>query len=133
MRLDSAALAKGARYGTWSAANGKNTFVGRWTGVADTTRGTVTGTWTLADGQGKTLAFGGWAAVKAADRWTGSWRANVSGSTTEYSGAWTSSTDLKAKGQFGDMFERAATAIVSGTWGMGAQSGAWSIRAAPGK
>lgn len=129
VRLDSAALVRGARFGSWSATNGKSTFMGTWTAVPDTTNGTVTGTWTLAGAEGKTVAFGGWSAVKTSDRWIGAWRANVTGRGGEYSGTWTSSVDLKPAARFADMFEKAAQAIVSGTWSIGAQTGAWSIRA----
>ena len=107
VRLDSAATARGAWSGTWSA-----------------------GTWTLADAQAKTVAFGGWSAVKSADRWAGAWRANVTGRAGEFSGTWTSSVDLKATARFVDMFEKAAQTIVSGAWTTGGKSGGWSIRAA---
>ena len=130
VRLDSAATVRGARSGTWSAASGSLTLMGTWTAVADTAHGTVTGTWTLADAQAKTVAFGGWSAVKATDRWTGAWRANVTGRAGEYSGTWTSSVDLKANARFVDMFEKAAQSVVSGSWTTGGQSGGWSIRAA---
>jgi hypothetical protein len=131
VRLDSAALVRGARYGTWSATNGKGTLMGTWTAVPDSANGTVTGTWTLAGAEGKTVAFGGWSAVKANDRWSGAWRANVTGQGGEYSGTWTSSVDLKPNARFADMFEKAAVAIVSGTWTAAkGQSGAWSIRGA---
>jgi len=129
VRLDSAGLRPGARSGTWSAVNGKLTFMGTWTAVPDTTNGAVTGTWTLADAEGKTVAFGGWSAVKSTDHWTGSWRANVAGRGGEYSGTWTSSVELKASARFVDLFDKAAQTIVSGTWSAGGQSGAWSIRA----
>ena len=129
VRLDSAAMLHGARYGTWSATKGSSTFMGAWTAVPDSAHGTVTGTWTLADAEGKTVAFGGWSAVKANDRWNGAWRANVTGGAAEYSGTWTSSIDLKPAARFADMFEKAAQGVVSGMWAIGAQSGAWSIRA----
>jgi hypothetical protein len=130
VRLDSAGVLRGARSGTWSAANGSATLMGTWTAVPDSAHGTVTGTWTLADAQAKTIAFGGWSAVKATDRWTGAWRANVTGRGGEYSGTWTSSVDLKPNARFADLFEKAAQTIASGTWTTGSQSGAWSIRAA---
>ena len=130
VRLDSAATARGARSGTWSAASGSLTLMGTWTAVSDTAHGTVTGTWTLADAQAKTVAFGGWSAVKSADRWAGAWRANVTGRAGEFSGTWTSSVDLKATARFVDMFEKAAQTIVSGAWTTGGKSGGWSIRAA---
>jgi len=118
------------RLGGWSATNGSISFMGTWTAIPDTTHGTVTGTWTLADAQGTTVAFGGWSAAKSKSRWTGTWRANVAGRAGEYSGTWASSVDLKAGARFVDLFEKAAQTIVSGTWSSGARSGAWSIRAA---
>lgn len=131
VRLDSAALARDARHGTWSANGGGNlALMGTWTAVPDTAHNTVTGTWTLMDAQGKTAAFGGWSAVKANDRWAGAWRANVTGHGGEYSGTWDSSIDLKPNTKFVELFDKAAQAIVSGTWSSGAQTGAWSIRAA---
>lgn len=131
VRLDSAAIARDARHGTWSANGGGNlTLMGTWTAVPDTSHNTVTGTWTLMDTQGKTAAFGGWSAVKSNDAWTGAWRANVTGRTGEYSGTWTSSIELKPNAKFVDLFEKAIQNIMSGTWSAGAQLGAWSIRAA---
>jgi hypothetical protein len=128
VRLDSAALLHGARSGTWSATSGKSTFMGTWTAVPDTNR-TVTGTWTLADAEGKTVAFGGWSAATASGRWSGAWRANITGRAGEYSGTWTSSVGATPNARFGDLFERAARMVVSGTWTTRARSGAWSIRA----
>src|SRR5262249_31724179 len=132
VRLDSVSLMRGARSGTWSATNGKSTFMGTWTSVPDNTSGAVTGTWTLANAEGKTVAFGGWSAVKANDHWSGAWRANVTGQGGEYSGTWASSVGLKPSSGLVTMFEKAAGEIVSGTWSMAArgQSGAWSIRPA---
>ena len=129
-RPDTAGIARATRSGTWSASNGSVTFMGTWTAVPDTTRGTVAGTWTLADAQGTTVAYGGWAAAKSAARWTGMWRANVAGRDGEYSGTWTSSVDLNAGARLIDLFEKAAQTIVRGTWNSGGRSGAWSIRAA---
>jgi hypothetical protein len=128
-RADTAGVARATRSGTWSATNGSVTFMGTWTAVPDTTRGTVSGTWALANAQGETIAYGGWAAAKSAARWTGNWRANVAGRPGEYSGTWSSSIDLKAGARFVDLFEKAAQTIVSGTWKSGARSGTWSIRA----
>lgn len=129
-RPDTVRLGWGTRSGAWSATNGSTTFMGNWTATPDTTHGTVTGTWTLADAQGATVAFGGWSAAKSAARWTGVWRANVTGRAGEFSGAWTSSVDLKPGARFVELFETAARTIVSGTWNSGGRSGAWSIRAA---
>ena len=103
--------------------------MGNWTATPDTTHGTVTGTWTLADAQGATVAFGGWSAAKSAARWTGVWRANVTGRAGEFSGAWTSSVDLEPTARFVDLFDKAAQAIVRGTWNSGGRSGTWSVRA----
>ena len=130
VRPDTAGVARATQSGTWSASNGSVTFMGTWTAVPDTTRGTVSGTWTLADAQGATVGYGGWAAAKSAARWTGAWRANIAGRDGEYSGTWTSSVDLKAGARFVDLFEKAAQTIVRGTWKSGGRSGAWSIRAA---
>ncbi len=131
MRLDSVGLKAGARSGTWSAINGKTTFMGTWTAIPDTAHNTLSGAWTLNDAQGKTAVFGGWSAAKAADGWTGAWRANVTGRSGEYSGTWTSTVDLKTDARLVDLIEKAVQSIVSGTWSTGAESGAWSIRAAP--
>lgn len=129
-RPDTIRLGTGTVSGTWSASNGSVTFMGSWSAIPDTTRGTVIGTWTLADAQGTTVAFGGWAAAKSAARWTGTWRANIAGRQGEYSGTWTSSVDLEAAARFVDLFEKAAKTIVSGKWDSGGRSGVWSIRAA---
>jgi hypothetical protein len=130
VRLDSARLLPGARYGTWSATNGNIAFMGTWTAVPDTMHGSVTGTWTLMDKAGKTAAFGGWSAAKTNGQWAGAWRANATGRTGEYSGTWTSAVDLKTTAGFADLFEKAVQTIVSGMWSGAGQSGAWSIRAA---
>ena len=128
-RPDTAGIGRATRSGTWSATNGRITFMGTWAAVPDTIRGTVTGTWTLADAQGATVADGGWAAAKSAARWIGNWRANVAGRDGEYSGTWSSSVDLKAGARLIDLFEQAAQTIVRGAWKSGGRSGAWSIRA----
>jgi hypothetical protein len=118
-------------WGNWSARNANGTtFTGGWTAVPDQKNGTVTGTWTLVDGQGKTVAYGAWSAAKAPTGWSGAWRAVVVGRTEEYLGTWTAGGDLRANAGFGDMFEKAIEATISGTWQMGKQYGAWSIRAA---
>jgi hypothetical protein len=103
--------------------------MGTWTAVPNPTSGTVTGTWTLADAQGRTVAGGAWSAAKSPARWTGAWRAVISGRDGEYSGTWTSGVDLKADARFVDLFEKAVRSVVSGNWRAGRQSGAWSIRA----
>jgi hypothetical protein len=129
-RKDSAATAQNNRSGTWSATTASGApLMGTWTAVLDSTGNTVTGMWTLTDAQGRTVANGGWSAAKAATQWNGAWRANVAGKQGEYSGTWTAGVDLQVGPRFADLFERAATSIVSGGWRAGRQSGAWSIRA----
>ena len=129
-RQDSAAVTQTNRSGTWSATTSSGVpLMGTWTAVLDSTGATVTGTWALVDPQGKTVANGGWSAAKSLVRWTGAWRAVVAGKQGEYSGTWTAAVDLKVGPRFADLFERAATSIVSGGWRAGRQSGAWSIRA----
>ena len=78
-RPDSAVRAASARSGSWSATNrGGLTLAGAWTAVPDTMKGTVTGTWTLIDAQGRAVAGGAWSAgLKMGD---GSWAAAVRGS-----------------------------------------------------
>ena len=128
-RQDTAGNARSNRSGTWSARTSSGpTLMGTWTAVPGPTAGTVTGTWALVDAQGKTVAEGAWSAAKSPAQWTGAWRAVISGRDGEYSGTWTAGVDLKGDAQFGDLFEKAAQTVVSGTWRAGAQSGAWSIR-----
>ena len=130
VRQGASGIAQSNPSGTWSAKSSSGlTLMGTWTAVPDTATGTVTGTWTLVDAQGKTLADGGWSAAKSPDRWTGAWRAVISGREGEYSGTWTASVDLKAGARLVDLFEKAAQAVVGGTWRAGRQSGVWSIRA----
>ena len=129
-RPDSAVRAASARSGSWSATNrGGLTLAGAWTAVPDTMKGTVTGTWTLADAQGRAVAGGAWSAAKSATRWNGAWRAVIAGKDGEYSGTWTSSVALEPNARFVDLFEKAIRVMVSGNWHMGSKSGAWSIRA----
>ncbi len=103
--------------------------MGTWTAVHDTSKGTVTGIWTLLGAENVTLATGGWSAAKSPVNWTGAWRANIAGRDGEFSGTWTATTDLAGNAPFVALFEKALQAIVSGTWRTGSQSGAWSIRA----
>ena len=127
---DAAPVAPNTRTGAWSATSGTMALMGSWTAVPDSARGTVTGTWTLNDTQGKSVMSGLWSASKANDRWYGNWRANVEGRGGEYTGTWDSSVDHKAGNQFGDLFERAVFAVVNGTWHSGGNGGAWAIRTA---
>ena len=114
---------------TWAARSSTGrTLNGTWTFVTDAKTGNVTGTWTVNDGEGRTVARGGWSAAKSAKGWTGAWRAAVSGSKTEYSGTWDAATDLRADASFADLFKTAMKTAVSGSWRAGGRSGAWSIR-----
>lgn len=119
--------------GTWVARNENGlTFVGTWTAAPDSVSGAVTGTWTLVNAQGATVANGGWSASKSPDGWIGNWRAaNFGGSEHEFSGSWRSGVQLKTKARFADLFEKALQAVVSGSWRSGSHSGAWSIEAVP--
>ena len=123
----------GSRSGNWSATSGTTTLNGGWTAVPDSAHSTVTGTWTLLDAQGKMVMYGAWSAIKATDKWYGNWRAVVGGRPAEFTGTWDSSTDVKGTGQFGDLFEKAVSAAVNGTWKSGGRNGAWAIRAAAAK
>ena len=130
VRQDTAGSAQSNRSGTWSATNNSGLrLMGTWTAVPDPKSGTVTGTWTLLDAQGRTVAGGGWSAAKSPARWAGAWRAVISGRDGEYSGTWTAGVDLNVDALFVDLFEKAIQTIVSGNWRAGSKSGAWSIRA----
>src|SRR5690348_10871587 len=118
----------GRRTGNWSASSGTMMLFGGWTAVPDSAHNTVTGTWTLNDYQGKMVMYGAWSAIKAGDKWLGNWRAVVGGHPAEYTGTWDSSTDAKATGQFGDLFEKAVAAAVNGTWRSSGKAGGWAIR-----
>jgi hypothetical protein len=103
--------------------------MGTWTAIPDTTGETVTGTWTLVDAKGRTLAGGGWSASKSPAGWTGNWRAANFGTEHEFSGSWRAGVDLKPNAGFADLFEKAVQTVVSGRWRYGRHSGAWSIQA----
>jgi hypothetical protein len=128
-RRDGAANSQSNRAGTWSATSGGGrTLAGTWTAIPDSTGGAVTGTWTLVDAQGRTVADGAWSAAKSHARWAGTWRAAVAGRAGEYSGTWSAGLESEGDARLADLFEKAAHAVVSGTWRAGRQSGAWSIR-----
>ena len=131
--VGSAILASGAElHGTWSASgNSGQRLAGAWTAEPHTASGGVTGAWTLQEAGGKILMRGGWSASKSPKGWNGAWRATVAGNNGEYSGAWTSQTPLTPEAKLADMLESALRAVVTGTWKVGANSGAWSIRAFP--
>jgi hypothetical protein len=127
----SSVLASGAEIrGSWSASstNGRS-FGGTWTAEAHQASGGVTGTWTLRETAGKILLSGVWSASKSSQAWNGAWRAIVAGGSGEYSGTWTAETTLAPESRLADLFESAIRAVVTGTWKVGAYSGAWSVRA----
>jgi hypothetical protein len=128
-RQDTTSKAPSSQSGGWSAASSTGlTVQGTWTAVHDAKTGTVTGTWTLLDAQGKTVAGGGWSAAKAPAEWSGAWRAVVTGREGEYSGTWTSTVTLAGAAPLAAMFEKAIEIVVSGGWRTSGKSGAWSIR-----
>src|SRR5690606_3400520 len=89
------------RSNTWSARTSTGrTFAGTWTAEADQKTGAVTGTWTLDDAKGRTVARGGWSAVKSPEGWAGEWRAIVTGRKGEYSGTWRADIKLKPNAEF---------------------------------
>lgn len=130
-RQDSPVSAPTARSGNWGARTSTGrTLVGTWTALPDPTTGTVTGSWAVVDARGRSVASGAWSASKSTTQWTGNWRAVMAGRAAEYTGTWKSSAGLAGDASFGDLFEHAVEAMVSGTWRAGMQSGAWSIRSA---
>jgi hypothetical protein len=129
----SSVQASGAElHGSWSASSniGRN-FAGTWTAEAHQESGGVTGTWTLREAAGKVLMSGAWSASKSPQAWNGAWRAIVAGGSGEYAGTWTAEAALPPKSRLADLFESALRVVVTGTWKVGAYSGAWSIRASP--
>jgi hypothetical protein len=115
---------------TWAATSNTGLTVGgTWTATPVPKTGDVTGTWTLADARGRTVARGVWSAAKSPSGWTGAWRAAAGGARSEYSGTWSANADLRADAPVADLFAKALQAVVSGTWRAGGRSGAWSIRA----
>ena len=114
---------------TWAARSGSGqTFGGTFTAIEDAKTGAVTGSWTLLDAQGRSLASGAWSAAKSPSGWTGNWRAVAVGRPGEYTGTWSASPGLKGSARFADLFAKAAQAAVSGTWRARGQSGSWTIQ-----
>jgi hypothetical protein len=103
--------------------------MGTWTVGPGPTSGTVIGTWTLIDAQGRTVTGGGWSASKSPTGWSGAWRAVIAGDKADHVGTWRAGTHFKADAQFANLFEKALQAVVSGSWRYGRYSGEWSIRA----
>lgn len=120
----------GHRLNTWSArSNNGAKFMGTWTVAADTIEGSVRGSWTMIDAQGKILAAGTWSAAKSETEWTGFWRASVEQRAGEYGGTWSTKINRKASAPISDLFEQALNAVVAGNWWFGNYSGTWSLRA----
>jgi hypothetical protein len=119
---------------TWSARSaGGMLLVGTFTVSPDSSGAFVTGTWTLNGAGGAILAQGGWSASKSATGWSGAWRSVATGSTREYMGTWTATTSLRATARLPELFVRKSIEqVLGGTWGSAGNSGAWSIRVAPG-
>jgi hypothetical protein len=116
--------------GSWSATSNTGLTVGgTWTAMQAADEGSVTGTWTLADPQGRIVARGAWSASRSPSSWTGAWRAAAAGGRSEYAGAWRANTKVRADAPFADIFASAVKAVVNGTWRAANRSGAWSIRA----
>jgi len=114
---------------TWAARSGSGqTFGGTYTATEDAKTGAVTGSWTLLDAQGRSLASGAWSAAKSPSGWTGNWRAVAVGRPGEYTGTWSASPGLKGSARFADLFAKAAQSAVSGTWRARGQTGSWTIQ-----
>jgi hypothetical protein len=115
---------------TWIATSSTGLkLMGTWTADPGPTIETVTGTWTLVDPEGRTMASGQWSAAKSSSGWSGAWRAVIDGSKPEYTGTWRAGVDLKGNARFADLFEKAVQSVVSGSWRTGRYKGTWSIRA----
>ena len=119
------------RVNTWAARSSSGqTFGGTFTVTEDAKTGAVSGSWTLRDAQGRSVASGGWSAAKSPTGWTGNWRALAVGRSGEFTGTWsaTPGPDLKGSARFGELFAKAAQSAVSGTWRAAGQTGAWTIQ-----
>ena len=114
---------------SWAArSTSGQTFGGTFTATEDAKTGAVSGSWTLLDPQGRSLASGGWSAAKSPTGWTGNWRAVVIGRPGEFTGTWSASPGLNGDVKFADLFAKAADAAVSGTWRAAGQSGSWTVQ-----
>ena len=116
------------RVNSWAArSTSGQTFGGTFTATEDAKTGAVSGSWTLLDPQGRSLASGGWSAAKSPTGWTGNWRAVATGRAGEYAGTWRANVTLKPGAGFAQLFEQAVKQAVSGTWQSGGRAGSWSI------
>ena len=114
--------------GTWAATLGSTQFAGTWNAVPGQAPNTVSGNWSLRNPNGAELATGTWAAGKEGKFWKGTWQARRS-SGQIYDGTWRAQVELPPSAQFSKMLETAIAQAVSGSWGMGNYTGAWTIRA----
>ena len=91
------------RVNSWAArSTSGQTFGGTFTATEDAKTGAVSGSWTLLDPQGRSLASGGWSAAKSPTGWTGNWRAVVIGRAGEFTGTWSANPGLKGVAKFAD-------------------------------
>ena len=129
-----AALPENLR-GTWSATGAGPALMGTWTARFDANRKEGSGTWTLLDRAGSSVAGGTWSASKAGAVWRGTWKAQVARPFQGvYSGTWAAEVKLPGSSTFADMLEAGLSGVVSGSWRMTpSRSGLWSIRAYPEK
>jgi hypothetical protein len=88
----------------------------------------VGGTWTLRDQNGTELAAGTWAAGKEGKVWKGTWQARRP-SGQVYDGTWQAQMEPSVTSHMPDLVEAAIAKAISGSWRMGNNSGAWTIRA----
>lgn len=117
---------------TWSARSGTGrTYEGTWTVEPSATPASAAGTWTLRNDMGAVVLRGTWSANKFSTGWNGVWRASSEDKPKEYAGSWSADFPHRRDVQFAELFEAAARQAIRGIWTGGAQSGSWSIRAAP--
>jgi hypothetical protein len=114
---------------TWNArTTDGRTFNGTWSIAPNSTNQTAGGAWMLSNANGTTVMRGTWSADKHSTGWNGVWRASVEGSEGEHNGSWSADFPHVHNARFGELFESAAKAAISGLWTGGSQSGSWSIR-----
>jgi len=117
---------------TWSARSSTGrTYEGTWTLEPNEIPTSASGTWTLRSDKGTTVLRGSWTAEKFSTGWNGVWRARAEDNPREYAGSWSADFPHRRDVRFAELFEAAARQVIRGIWTGGAQSGSWSIRAAP--
>lgn len=113
--------------GRWSATEGRRTLRGAWVARPDAKSEWISGSWTLRNDSGATVARGTWAALKEQKAWRGSWQAHLPDGRS-VSGTWTADVHASTASELAEMLELALAEMVSGTWQTGGLSGSWSIR-----